>query len=338
MTRSLRAAAKLPLLTAGWLLGPQRWGGGTTPQLWILMYHRVLPAADPRFGAEEPGMVVTPETLDLHLQIAKQRFTLISLEEWITRRDAGHALPRRACAITFDDGWLDNYEYALPVLERHQVPATIFVVAEMLGSQRRFWPNRLTALLAQADVPEVRSALSWLTPLLTSPVTCRPDRERLATIVGTCKQQSDDWLNARLDEAEQRIGEVRHRGEKPSLMNWEQLTRMQASGLVSVGSHTCNHYRLLPQLHSETLQREIISSKTIIEERLGKPATLFCFPNGDADHRARALVAQHYRAAVTTQRGINSATSDAHQLKRIALHEDGSHTAMRFEARLSAWT
>ena len=79
-------------------------------------------------------MYVSPDTLAMHLRVLKQHFTLIDLGEWLSLRAAGGALPDRACCITFDDGWRDNYEYGLPVLAAAQVPATVFLVTDFIGS------------------------------------------------------------------------------------------------------------------------------------------------------------------------------------------------------------
>jgi peptidoglycan/xylan/chitin deacetylase (PgdA/CDA1 family) len=112
---------------------------------------------------------------------------------------------------------------------------------------------------------------------------------------------------------------------------------MQTSGCIEVGSHTCNHYRLIANLDSAVMAREITESRQRLERELDKPITLFCYPNGDASKAAVELVRQHYDAAVTTQRGINDRSFDLHHLQRIGVHEDISNDATSFQARLSGW-
>ena len=76
------------------------------------------PAEDPRTSAEEPGMCVTPEVFAMRLAQLRRYFTPMRLADWVAKQRAGEPLPARACAVTFDDGWRDNIEYALPCWNR----------------------------------------------------------------------------------------------------------------------------------------------------------------------------------------------------------------------------
>lgn len=301
------------------------------PLLWVLMYHRILPANDPRFIVEEPGMLVTPETFDMHLREIKKYFEVVDLNEWVRKKQSGEPIPAKACVITFDDGWLDNYEFALPVLQRHQIPATLFAVAEKIGTNFQFWPNIIVWLLFNGgtDALSKHSVLGQHCPRQAS-----VDRESAAAYILQLKQLSDKAIFAALDEIET---DTKLIGAMPrALMNWDELNAMQASGLVTIGSHTCNHKRLTHQLEATELHHEICQSKILLEQQLNKTINLFCFPNGDYNQAALDLVKSTYTAAVTTQKGIVSNNNfSLHELKRIGLHEQVSQTPRHFGARLS---
>lgn len=304
------------------------------PRLWVLMYHRILPPEDPRFALEEPGMVVRPEIFDMHLREVQQHFDVVSLGDWISAKQRGEALPKKACAITFDDGWLDNYEYALPVLKAHRLPATLFAVAEKIGTDFQFWPNIVAGLLHAGAGPTMAQH-----PVFSEAINSASqdaDRETVAAAIQRLKVQTDEAIFQALEDLNWHT--LMDRPLAPALMNWQQLREMQDSGLVEIGSHTCSHRRLNGHLAQDALIHEVVHSKVLLAEQTGRPVNLFCFPNGDYTATALELVQRHYLAAVTTRSGINrSGSFQAHELTRLGMHNDISDSRRRFNARLSGW-
>lgn len=283
--------------------------------------------------------MVTPETFSLHMREVKRHFDVIDLGEWIKLKQQNLPLPKKACAITFDDGWSDNYENAYPILQAEKNPATLFAVAEKIGTDFQFWPNIIMALLvgnSHAPLAMQEHALfAHIFPRL--PIAAGlMDREYAAAYIAKLKQFSDhDIFTALNDIAWRSLLTF----ELPNaLMSWEQLITMKQSGLVSIGSHTCNHKRLTSALSDSEMVHEIVTSKKLIENRLSSSVDLFCFPNGDYSPRALELVQQNYSAAVTTKRGIISATSCVqHELTRVGMHDQVSNSQKLFGARLSGW-
>lgn len=332
----IKQSIKLPLELMAARFGPQR--SANNPLMWSLMYHRILPPSDPRFAEEEPGMIVEPETFRQHLQQLKQLFTILPLSEWVERKQSGKAIPNNACTLTFDDGWADNYDYAFPILQQEQVPATLFAVSDMIGGTQPFWPNRVARLLTQGS-PEQLNELVWLRPFITagrSSGAATLNAELISAVIQQLKALPDDAIADHLCAAEALL--AIHGDHSQPLVNWDQLREMSNSGLVEVGSHTCHHYRLQHSLDPAVMASEIINSQQRLQEELNKPVDLFCYPNGDVCPAAVDLVRSHYKAAVTTQRGINSNTqTDLHQLMRIGVHQDISNTTTKFQSRLANW-
>lgn len=312
-------------------------------ELLILTYHRILPRHDPRYRTEQPGMIVEPDTFRMHLRELKTLFEPVSLSDWIAKAKDGKALPRKAVAITFDDGWRDNYDHGYPHLRAESFPATIFLVSDMVGTQQTFWPERLMKIIAYAarsgntsiwTTPEFQ----WLTDsgIETGMIENPPSIETLDAIVCHAKRFSEETLYAHVDAMAKHV--PNNTDEPPDILDWDQIVEMDNSGLIQFGSHTRHHTRMSNTLPQTTVQDEIIGSKKLLEDNIGKPVNLFCYPNGDITDSAAQLVSEHYNAALTTQPGWNAARNTPfHQLKRISIHQDIAYDRTAFLSRLSGW-
>jgi peptidoglycan/xylan/chitin deacetylase (PgdA/CDA1 family) len=304
------------------------------------MYHRVLPKDSPARSTEQPGMYVSPETLDLHITELNRHFEIVHLDEWLRRARQGSPLPRLACALTFDDGWRDNYEFALPVLVRHGAPATIFLVSSYIGTTYGFWPNRLMRLLQKsyADPGSVtfpQPLRRIVEPMLAAAADGGEFRADDAdAVVQLAKGWSEEEIRGLVETAEKSCAGT---SEAADILDRDEISKIGASGLVRFGSHTATHFRLGGRISSEDLQREIVGSRERLEDLSGHAIDLFCYPNGETSPEAIDLVRRHYLGAVTTLRGWHNASGDPHLIRRIGVHEDVSDSRDPFLERLSGW-
>ena len=262
----LKRSLKQLATTGANLLGPHRLSWQQNPQLWVLMYHRILPREDIRYRLEEPGMIVTPDTFSMHLRELKRHFEVMDFSQWLKMRETGEPLPRRACVITFDDGWLDNYQYALPIIKSEAVPITLFAVAEKIATDFQFWPNIVSALLASNAINAMKTQAVLAQALAQVPASDDTgNREFMAAVIKALKQSSDAEIFAALSALN---WQTHLTFEMPrGLMNWSELQAMSQSALVKIGSHTCNHKRLNAQLDADELAHEIVDSKSILQEK-----------------------------------------------------------------------
>lgn len=329
--------------------------GATAPsarlreRLSIITFHRVLTKAQ-QLEYALPGIAVTPEELDAHLNFAKRHFQCLPLTAALDRWSRPHQPGPPILAITFDDGQLDNHQNALPILDRHGVCATFFVPSQIIDDPRPLWHDALSTLIAQltlqsgvrGDRPIGDEAGALLAELLaTGPIALAPGR----TEVESALESTKDWSPSRRKDWMQRAQKALPRWKRPEwdgFMTVAQMKDLMVRG-HEVGSHSHSH-PLLPQCTSEELQDEIDGSKRRLEHALGVPINTFCYPNGSTDHRSVERVrAAGFRAAVTTRWGSNQLGQDLHQLRRFdmsARHAEdrkGRFSAARLAWRMSGW-
>lgn len=111
--------------------------------LTVVGFHRVIAKSDPRYPGSNPAYTVTPEELDRCLVLLRANYEIVSIDDVVAARAGRRSLPPCALLVTFDDGWRDNMEYALPVLRRHLVRAVLFVATGHIGSVEGFWQEEL---------------------------------------------------------------------------------------------------------------------------------------------------------------------------------------------------
>lgn len=333
--KALKSGVRSGLSSVIAAAAPHAWKAGSAPRLLILMYHRVLPANDADAQFEQPGMMTRPESFAMHLRELRRHFEFVHLDDWIARSGSS-ALPKLACAITFDDGWRDNYQYAWPVLREMRVPATIYLVSDLIDSDSTYWPtqlartllrNSLDAVLERA-APELRSVLVAHADALRSPDVSRR-REAVDHVIHECKRLQDAWLQVAVADLDPRSAGQR------DIVSRQEIAEMGQEDLVRFGSHTRRHQRLGSVNDPDLLDDEIAGSKRILETITGKPVRTFCFPNGEQSALARATIERNYMAAVTTVGGWNGIDSDRMALRRIAIHDDVTNTPSALLSRVS---
>jgi hypothetical protein len=114
----------------------------------ILAYHRVLSKREMDEMYIQPGMYVSQDVFEKQMQFLKEYFTVVSFGELLDLwKQKTYDPNKRYCVITFGDGWLDNYLYTFSVLKKYQIPATIFLPTNYVGTNDWFWPDRLGTLL-----------------------------------------------------------------------------------------------------------------------------------------------------------------------------------------------
>jgi peptidoglycan/xylan/chitin deacetylase (PgdA/CDA1 family) len=289
-----------------------RFGRDLAGKVLILMYHRVLPPGATTATFVQPGMYVTPETFERHLRFLTAHFQMLSFEQLLSKsQDGTWDKGARYCTITFDDGWLDNYQYAYPLLRARAVPATIFLPTALIGTNRWLWSDRLSYVLHHYE--------GRCGPLGTSEM----DR-----IVEGAKALKEDARGRFVDSMARTLGIVLP--DERRFIDWSEAREMSRHG-IAFGSHTCTH-AILPRLDRTTLQHELTRPLEVLAEQQVAWVPVLAYPNGDHDDVVvKAARDAGYRAAVTTAAGAEPGRpADLLRLKRIGVHDDVTRSIPQF--------
>lgn len=308
-------------------------------KLSILMYHRVLPAGHPDLAWVQPGMYVYQESFERQLRLLKREFEVVSFADLLALWSEGRWDERaRYCTVTFDDGWLDNVQYAWPLLRHYAVPATIFLPTSWIGSNQWFWPDRMGFLLCRSY--SAKGDLKWREVCallrragLGGETVSSSAKEFAEHVIMALKDRSLTEVQAVI-EAIQEATEIVVPSERV-LINWTEAREMSCGG-VAFGSHARTH-TLLPQLTAEECAGELRESARTLAEQGLNTVKVFCYPNGSYNETiVQQVVQAGYQAAVTTKFGYEGASPDnRHLLHRIGIHEDVSADDARFVWQLA---
>jgi peptidoglycan/xylan/chitin deacetylase (PgdA/CDA1 family) len=301
-----------------------------TDSSFVLMYHRVLESCIDEPVFVQPGMYVTAKNFRRQINFLKKKFNVIPLAELVERVAAGKSVGG-CCAITFDDGWYDNFTSAFPILQEFQVPATFFIATAFIGTNRMFWPEELTFYLKQPEVMTSIGQSKMLDRLFDEVGGADATDGYMDNAVTVLKA----WLPHEREKICQEL-RVICPASHPNrlLMNWQEVEKMQDSGLISFGSHTANHV-ILDQVSLQMAEEEIISSYKEIESRLGTFSRLFAYPNGNHSKDIQDILKRNdFSGAVTTRRGWVNGNVGLFAIPRIGIHEDVSSSMHLFFARI----
>jgi peptidoglycan/xylan/chitin deacetylase (PgdA/CDA1 family) len=297
--------------------------GGTGGRAVILAYHRVLPVGQLAGFRYLEDLVTSAERFSVQMALLAERFRVLPLQEMVRMLVEGEGLPAGSVALTFDDGYADNYLHALPVLRRHNLPATIFLATDYVGgASGLYWWDEISRWRA-SGLKEVDLDGRGRRPLRT-----RSQRDRL---LSELKRLPADETREIVTGAARRHGMEEVRNSAADFLTWSQVREMR-DDRISFGSHTASHC-LLPVETPQRRERELRESRARLERETGAPCELFCHPDGAATaETARAAEAAGYRAAfVTRARDLRQEPGmDRYRLPRKSVNYRAAETVFRF--------
>jgi len=237
-----------------------------------------------------------------------QNFEVVSLDEFIVENENPRAVQKNGLVVlSFDDGLRHHAELIYPVLKNLNVPATFYVCPELIDRARSIWTWEVRARLERlSDGPRQRffdlAGVSGQTQAIVNWMKTIPvaHREEIEKEIRDCTQDFEFTQDER---------------DCFELMSWDQMQKLDPA-LITIGSHTSTHIDL-PQADTGRIERELSSSKGILESRLKRKVEHFSYPNGNFNDAMLDVVRRYYRSAVTTKQDVVKQGDDLFLLPRI---------------------
>jgi len=270
----------------------------------IFMLHRVRPA---RSDAFQPNrhLEITPDFLRNVLQyLREQNFDIVTMDDLRLRLDYGGS-NRRFVAFTADDGYRDNRDHALPVLQEFNAPITVYVASDFAAGSGRLWWVALEQIIASRDAVTV--PIDGIETSLETRTT--EDKQKAFAKVHDYLRTlpRDHDINEVIGSMARRAGIDDASISRALCMNWSELRRFAADPLVTIGAHTISHCNLAHE-PAEQARIEMQESRERIAAELQRPVHHFAYPYGDkAAAGSREFTAAKllgYDTAVTTRPGV----------------------------------
>jgi peptidoglycan/xylan/chitin deacetylase (PgdA/CDA1 family) len=290
----------------------------------VLMYHGVVNTKCLRDRATNMNTILADD-LTWQLAYLKEHYTVVPLIEIFNRLRLHKSLTGLA-AVTFDDGYFNVYSNAAPILLRLGIPATIFIIAGLVGSGQLTWYDTVEIGLLRYPGKSIKCEGQthniqkdrWVTiravmaALKAMPIEIRDEFvHKLAFEVGIERAQYD---------------------ENYRLMDWSEILALQSNG-ISFGVHSYSHPNLSKTLPAN-LRCEIDVASQIVSERLSIPmhALCFCYPDGDYNRLIRDKVeAAGLCGAVTVGEALVRPSEDPYAVPRIGVYRNQS-SAMFYDS------
>jgi peptidoglycan/xylan/chitin deacetylase (PgdA/CDA1 family) len=294
----------------------------------ILMFHRVRPDRGEAF-APNAGLEITPAFLDsLLAHLRAQGYDILALDSALDLLRAQERPSRPFVALTFDDGYRDLFDHALPILERHRAPFTAYVAAGFADRRARLWwleMEQAVRRLPRVDVTVGGRRIAR---------DCATGAEKTAAfsdVYWAIRHGDEAQLLDVVAELAAKAGIDSRALTRDACLGWDEIATLARHELATIGAHSVTHPRLA-KLDADEARREMAESRDRIAQAAGAAPRHFCYPVGDptsAGRREFALAAElGFASAVTTRPGMifHEHRDHLHSLPRLSVN--GKHQSL----------
>jgi len=311
------------------LLKKKYWG-----QALVLMYHRIIDVDNDPWE-----LAVSPQNFEAHLQVL-QDYKVISIQKLDVKLKNKKRFLKKTVSLTFDDGYLDNYQNALPLLEKYATPATFFITTESTEKKEEFWWDALERICFHtANLPTILDLkepeiIHWeigiTDDVKAGKITSKSLYFELCNVFKGIDSAQRDTL---LENLKLWSGNGLNRPYNLT-MNKAELLKLQSNSLFTVGAHTVSH-PFLPALSYDYQKKEVEDNINYLEKLLGERINFLAYPHGGYNGYTLQLASiLELKLAFTTEEKLVDKNVNPFQIPRFQVKNwDG----ITFENKLKNW-
>jgi len=288
-------------------------------QLTILLYHGVTDKACP--GIENySGKHIGAKEFSRQMRDIRDKCTVLSMNDIVEIKTKGLRYPPNAVAVSFDDGFENNYTTAVPILEELGIPCVFYIASGIVGTEEMFWVDEIEDCLNLTQSTQVRVHLNTD---VTLPLGNDAQKIQAAeTVKAYCKRQLAERKNKVVAELRDATGVTPsvHHADNYRKLTWNQLKEMWESPLFTIGGHSL-HHNILSQLSAAGLNHEVTKSLALLKKKLGSDIRHYSYPEGQKNHYNKKVIDQLKQCGIVCSpsaiSGVNDETTDLFHFRRV---------------------
>jgi peptidoglycan/xylan/chitin deacetylase (PgdA/CDA1 family) len=288
----------------------------------ILRYHSVQEERANYADSIGAGIIHSAAAFERQMSLISRGYHNVTLDDVLDFLCGERRLPKRCVAVTFDDGFEDNFRFALPILEKYGLRASFFITVNSVGNHSVPWFCRLNYAFANNKSKVLFRFDHGRGSDLFNPIESRKEFREAAI---RCACLTEDEQSKALALIEKELGVKTELHKNNLMMNWDQIRQVRQRGHI-VGSHTLTHPNLA-YLKNPLILREMAESKRILEENLGEPIIHFSYPGAILEpHYSKETISLSekigYKTAVTSVLGAVCKEDNPLALRRVPAHTE----------------
>lgn len=256
--------------------------------LTVLLYHGVT-------VNEQSGIVnfsgkhINAKLFEDQISFIKKNCCILSMDDVVEIYNSGKIWPKNSVAITFDDGFQNNYLNAVPILDMFDVPATFYICAGMINTNLMFWVDIIEDCINRTKIKILKTSINGLT--LFKLKSLEDKIHAIDEIKRYCKSSSSDKKRIIIEEL------IDETSIKPSveastdykMMTWEELRNLNKNRLFTVGGHTLYH-DIMTSLNIDKVKEDTDATLALIDFNLNQKTFHYSYPEGQSNHYNKDII------------------------------------------------